>query len=110
MLLVYLGMICPAALLITIVAIDMYTTRVELSESGLKFCRFGFVTAEFDWDTVTFVRRSPITPAIIIETSAPRRVRVSTQLDGLQALADSLTRTPPGTCDISIVNWMIRDL
>jgi hypothetical protein len=106
----YLGVIAPAALISLILTIDVHTTRVELSESGLKFYRFGFILAELDWDSVTAVRRSQLTPSIIIETSAGRRVRVSTQLDGLQALAESLLRTSRPACDVSIVDWMIDDL
>ena len=52
----------------------------------------------------------PLTPSIIIDTHAGKRVRVSTQLDGLFALADSLSRTPPESRDVSIIKWMIEEL
>ena len=106
----YLGLIFPASLLSLACAIHAFTTRVELTDTGLVSHGFGFVAAEINWDSVTSVRRSPLTPSIVIDTQSGKRIRVSTQLNGLIALARILSRTLPASCDNSIVNWMVEEL
>ncbi len=106
----FLGLILPAALLSIGCAIHAFTNRIVLSRNGLVLHRFGFTAADVAWGSVTSVRRSAVTPSIIIDTRFGKRVRVSTQMDGLCGLAELLSETPPESRDISVVNWMIEEL
>ena len=108
--LAYVGFVFPVCLLTVGCAAHDLTLRVWLTRTGLVLQRFGLTVAEIKWDDVTSVRRSPIRPSIIIDTHSGRRVRVSTQLDGLDALAELLSATPPPSRDRSIVTWMIEEL
>jgi hypothetical protein len=86
----YFGFVLPVFLLSVILAGSACTTRVNLSFEGIVVRRFGMESARAKWCDIAQVYRSRVTPNIVFVTSDHHRLRISTQLDGLEAIPEYL--------------------
>jgi hypothetical protein len=104
----YVGFVLPVFVLSVFLALGACTTRVALSTGGIVVRRFGRDSPPIQWCEISEVYRSPVTPAIVFVTRERRRVRISTQLNGMGALPEYLQLVPLGVVHRSIVEWMIN--
>jgi hypothetical protein len=104
----YIGFVFPVFLLSAILALGACTTRVTLSTEGIGVRCFGIDSTRVNWSQISEVYRSSVTPAIVLMTNDRRRIRISTQLNGVRALAEYLQHVRPGVVHRSVVDWMIN--
>lgn len=105
--LLYVGILLPAFLLSATLALAAHTTSIIVSADRIAIRRLGFDSAPVDWSDVASAYRSPVTPSIVLVLKNGRRVRLSTELDGLGALAAAFAQLAPGTADRSLIHWMM---
>jgi hypothetical protein len=102
----YFGFVFPVFLLSAFLALS--ATRITLSTEGIVVRRFGMDSPPVKWSEVGEVYRSSVTPAIVFVTKDRRRVRISTQLDGVQAIPEYLQYVTPDVIHRSIVEWLMN--
>jgi hypothetical protein len=101
------GFLGPLFLFSALLALYSLTARVIISAQSLVVRAFFVDYASTDWDNVRSVYRSPVHASIVLVTSSGRRIRISTKLDGLDAMIDPLGRLKAGTIDRSIADWIV---
>lgn len=102
-----LSVLALATILSYSLAIAVYTTRIKLTQEGIVFRRFGIDSWILSWQEVTSVSRSPISSSIVFETLHGRKLKISTELNGLQAFVFYWQLLAENSLDQSFIAWMM---
>lgn len=105
--LIYSGIILPIAIVSLVLALSALTTRITLMEEGFVIRRFGIESKLIEWSEISKVYRSHVTSAIVFLTNDRRRIYISTQLDGIEAILAYLRHVFDRVDHHSIMNWIM---
>ncbi len=108
--LAYVALILPMTVVSICNALHALTHRVEVSHDGFSVRRVLLSDVNVPWKSVTSIRWRRLTSTILVDTDRSKRVRISTDLDGMYAFAELMSESPPGTRDKSVVDWVLEKL